>query len=189
MKRHFLLSLVVLCALAHADGIDAPFLSAGRAPDSSQKTISELRAAERRRIPIEVAVKAASAYASQDPVEVTVMITNLFDEPLLMNRRMLVNHPRLQGELSFRVEGPDGQRCEIKRLITPMTLDDEDFVVLPRGQSIQRSVDLSDLYAMKLKGMYHVTAVYHNEIDHTDESNLRAWKGVVASEPIEIRLN
>src|SRR5882672_6563356 len=90
-------------------GVD-PMLSTGRAPDPTAKTVAEIRASEQRRIPLEVYITASENYTAGDPVEVTVIVTNLFDKPLLMNTRMLVNHPRLEGELSFRITGPSGQR-------------------------------------------------------------------------------
>jgi hypothetical protein len=165
-----------------------PVLSTGRAPDPTAKTLSEIRAAEKRRIPLEVLLKTGSRYAAGGPIEVTIIITNLFDAPLLMNSRMLVNHPRLQGELSFRIVDYSGHKVEIQSLITPLTVRDEDFVMLERGQSMQRTVDLADLYGMTQKGVYTIQACYHNEIDYRSPSQ-SAWKGIVWSEPVEIELD
>ena len=164
------------------------WVSSGRQPDPTAKTISEIRAAEKRRIPIEVQLKTARSYPSGGPVEVTIMITNLFDAPLLMNSRMLVNHPLLQGEVSFRIIGPDGKRVEIKRLITPLSVREGDFVTLERGQSFQRAVDLLDLFGIAKKGVYKAQVSYHNDIDSLS-GTLHAWKGVVWSDPVEIRLD
>ena len=58
---------------------------------------------------------------------------------------------------------------------------------LARGQSMQRTVDLADLFGMSTKGTYTIRVAYHNEVDHIG-STAHAWKGVVWSEPIEIRL-
>ena len=172
------------CVSVEAD----PWLSAGRQPDSTAKTLSEIRAAERRSIPLEVYLKVSNHYRAEGPVEVTVIITNLFDAPLLMNSRMLVNHPLLKGEVSFRIIGPDGKKVEIKRLITPLSLRDSDFEVLNRGQSMQRSVDLFDLFGIRQKGIYKIQVSYHNEVDQVS-GNQRVWKGIVWSEPVEIRLD
>jgi len=172
------------CASVEAD----PYLSTGRQSDSTANTLSEIRAAERRRIPLEVFLKAAGHYRAGGPVDVTVIITNLFDDPLLMNSRMLVNHPLLKGEVSFRIIGPDGKKVEIQRLITPLSLKDDDFEALTRGQSMQRSVDLSDLFGVKQKGIYKIRVSYHNEVDYVSGTQ-RAWKGIVWSEPADIRLD
>jgi hypothetical protein len=172
------------CVSVEAD----PWLSSGRQPDPTAKTLSDIRAAERRRIPLEVFLKAANHYRTTGPVEVTVIVTNLFDAPLLMNSRMLVNHPLLKGEVSFRIIGPDGKKIEIQRLITPLSLRDDDFEVLTRGQSMQRSIDLGDLFGLKQKGIYKVQVSYHNEVDHIAGSQ-RAWKGIVWSEPVDIQLD
>jgi hypothetical protein len=181
--------LIMVLAISHAGasiGAD-PELSAGRAADPTAKTLSDLRAAEKRRIPLEVLIQASNHYPATDPVQVTVIVTNLFDMPLMMNSRMLVNHPLLQGELAFRILGPQGKKIEIQRLITPLSVRDQDFVILNRGESMQRSVDLSDLYGFSEKGTYKVWACYHNEVDHVDASR-RAWKGAVWSEPVEVQL-
>jgi len=101
---------------------------------------------------------------------------------------MLVNHPRLEGELAFVILGPDGKRCEFQSLVTPMSVSPDDFVVLPRGESIQRTVNLAELYRLPGKGRYRVEVYYHNDLDQP-AGNMRAWKGVVASDPAEFRLN
>ena len=185
-KLFFIVLFVPQVSLSQT-GVD-PMLSAGRAPDPAAKAVSEIQAAERRRIPLEVFVKASEHYLAGGPIALTVIVTNLFDRPLLMNSRMLVNHPRLEGEMSFRITDPSGKKVEIRRLVTPLSLRDRDFVTLARGESMQRSVDLADLFDINLKGTYHVQAFYHNEIDYTLEDQ-KAWKGLVWSEPVEIRLD
>jgi hypothetical protein len=182
--------LVVFLSIPNVLGTAAvdPMLSSGRAPDSTAKVVAEIRDAERRRIPLEVVIKASEHYSVGGPVEVTVIVTNLFDTPLLMNSRMLVNHARLQGEVSFHITDPSGKRVDIKRYVTPLSIRDNDFVLLNRGESIQRTVDLADLYGINVKGTYKIQASYHNEVDHSNPSG-HAWKGYVISEPIELTLN
>jgi hypothetical protein len=170
-----------------ASGVD-PMLSTGRSPDPTAKTVADIHAAELRRIPLEVYIKASESYTAGGPVEVTIIVTNLFDKPLLMNSRMLVNHPRLEGEISFRITGPSSQAEEIKRLVTPLSMRDQDFVTLNRGESMQRTVDLSDLFGISQKGAYSIQVSYHNEVDYTVQSH-KAWKGLVWSDPVNIKLN
>src|SRR5262245_13131328 len=81
--------------------------------DSTVEAVSDIRAAEQRKIPLEIMLKASESYHGGDAVDVTIIITNLFNDPLIINRRMLVNHPRLKGEVSFRILGPDGRYKEI----------------------------------------------------------------------------
>jgi hypothetical protein len=187
LHRIALIAFFTLPRPAGSIGAD-PMLSVGRQPDPTAKTLAEIRAAERRRIPLEVQLKSADRYPAGGPVEVTIIVTNLFDAPLVMNSRMLVNHPLLQGEISFRIIGPNGKKIEIQRFITPLTLRDQDFVTLARGQSMQRAVDLADLYGVSRKGVYKLQVFYHNEVDHAGESQ-HAWKGMVWSEPVEVRLD
>jgi hypothetical protein len=162
-------------------------LSEGRQPDPTAKALAEIRAADYRSIPLDVMLKTSAHYVAGGPVIVTVVITNLFDPPLLLNSRMLVNHPRLEGEVSFYIADQNGRRLEINRLITPLSVRNNDFVTLTRGESIQRSVDLADLYDLTGKGTYKIWVSYHNEMDVTGKSE-RAWKGFVLSDPIDISL-
>ncbi len=187
LRRAFLILFLSITKASAQAAVD-PLLSTGRAPDPTAKTLSEIREAESRRIPLEVLLKTSANYPAGGPVEVTIIVTNLFDEPLLMNSRMLVNHPRLEGELSFHIVDPSGHRIQFKRFVTPLSLRDDDFVLLTRGESIQRTVDLADLFGITQKGVYKIQASYHNEVDHSGQTG-HAWKGVVISEPIELKLD
>src|SRR5436190_22453780 len=128
MKTHQIAFTLCMLSTAAWAGAES-YLSTGRAPDPTAKSISDIRAAERRRIPLEVALRAATDYSRKQPINVTIMVTNLFDEPLLLNRRMLVNHPRLEGEVSFRVVGPDGKALALQKPVTPLAVHDEDFML------------------------------------------------------------
>jgi len=185
LRRAVLIVFLVYPLTARAAMPDS-LVSAGRQPDPTAKTLSEIRAAEKRRIPLEVLLKASERYSAGGPVNVTVVLTNLFDAPLLMNSRMLVNHPLLKGEISFQIIDSNGKKIDIQRLITPLSIRDQDFVTLDRGESMQRAVDLSDLFGLTQKGLYKVQAAYHNDADRVGAQ--RAWRGVVWSEPIELRL-
>src|SRR5258705_9495988 len=100
-SKSFLFVLLLSSRTLFAAAVADPYLSSGRQADPTAKALSEIRAAEKRRIPMDVTLKAFAEYPVGQPVLVSVMITNLFDAPLLLNSRMLVNHPKLQGELSF----------------------------------------------------------------------------------------
>ncbi len=152
MQPNGLILLIVGGLLASpAWAVDDIFISHGRSPDSTAKVLSEIHEADQRRIPIEAAIKARSQYKIGNPIPLTVTISNLFDPPLLINGRLLVNHRLLPGELSFSIVDPQGKKCEFNRLISPMDLKSEDFVLLSRGMSVQRTVDLADFFRMEKK--------------------------------------
>jgi hypothetical protein len=167
--------------------VEDVFISHGQMPDSNQKIMAEIREDEKRSMPLEVSIKARSSYALSDSIGVTVTVTNLFDPPLLLNSRLLVNHPRLPGELSFVIIDPNGKRCEFQRLVSPIAVRDEDFVSLGRGMSIQRTVDLADFFAMRKRGVYKVRAYYHNSEDYIVDG-AHSWMGTLTSDPTEIEL-
>ena len=104
-RKIFVLALLTLPVIARSETVD-PWLSTGRQADPTAKTLSEIRASEKRRIPLEVLLKASENYSVGDAVNVTIIVTNLFDTPLLMNSRMLVNHPLLQGGNLLADYGP-----------------------------------------------------------------------------------
>jgi hypothetical protein len=164
------------------------WVSQGRAPDSTSKRLAEIRESERRRQPLEVLLQVQEGYSKRGPMPVTVMITNLFQNPLVVNSRLLVNHPRMPGEMFFRILGPDGHPLQIRRIITPLALRGDDFVVLSQGRTIERTIDLADLYDLHQKGVYRVDVCYHNEVD-LPIGHMRAWTGIIASDPVDIRVN
>jgi hypothetical protein len=171
-----------LCALE-----DTAFISRGRQPDSTAKILAEIREAEQRKIPLEAALKVRNHYAAGRPVDITITVTNLFDTPQLLNCRMLVNHKRLPGEISFTVTGPDGKRRDFQRLVSALELRDQDFQLLARGMCIQRSVDLADFFDMHKKGTYKVQVFYRNNIDQI-VGGKHAWMGIVSSEVTDVEL-
>jgi hypothetical protein len=187
MRSISFLAIIFLGVAPSAQAMEDAFISHGRMPDSTQKIISEIREDDKRSIPLEVAIKSRSTYSNSGPIGVTVTVTNLFEPPLLLNSRLLVNHRLLPGELSFLIIDPNGKRCEIQRLVSPIDLRDEDFVLLERGMSIQRTVDLADFYQMHKKGTYKIRVYYHNS-DERIVNNQHAWMGTLVSEPTDLTL-
>lgn len=182
-----LLTGVLLASVGTASAVQDVFISRARVPESTSKVLAEIRESEQRRIPLEAALKARARYPLGAALPVTLTITNLFDPPLLMNSRLLVNHRKLQGEISFSVTDPEGKRCEFQRLISPLTVTNEDFVLLARGMSIQRTVDLADFFNMRKKGIYKVQAIYHNDMNVLIDGQ-RSWMGQITSDINEIEL-
>ena len=189
MKRRVLCAIALSFACGPLWGAvgDAAFISQGRTADPTAKVLSEIREAERRRIPIDAAIKARSRYQLSEPLAVTITVTNLFDAPLLVNSRLLVNHRLLPGELSFSVVDPEGKRCEFQRLVSPFSLADDDFLLLARGMSVQRTVDLADFFTMRKKGIYKVQVSYRNSIDQIVNGH-HSWMGSASSDVTEIEL-
>lgn len=185
MKRLLIVALSAFMGAPVLAGTDL-YVSRGRSPDPTAKILAEIRESERRRIPIEVAVTTRQAYKGAG-IPVTITITNLFDNPLLLNSRMLVNHRLLPGELSFTVIGPDGRKCEFQRLVAALELTDADFVLLARGMSIQRTIDLADFFKMSRRGTYKVQAFYRNETDHLINGR-KAWMGIAYSDLTEFNI-
>jgi hypothetical protein len=136
---------------------------------------------------LSVRIKVSDHLRTGSPVEVTVLVTNSGNTPVLVNRRLLVNHEVSEGELFFRIESSTNKNFTFQALVTPRDLDDNDFQVLKSGESISKTVDLSNRYAVKEPGQYKITAIYRNTY-HRSKAGLDAWIGSVASTPIIITL-
>lgn len=182
-----ILSSFIFSSVVGAVVVSDPLLSTGRKADPTSKTLAEIRQAERRRIPIEVLLRAEESYTIGEPMMVSVIVTNLFDQPLAMNRRMLVNHPALEGELYFWIVGPNKKLWQIQRRVTPLPIRAEDFSVLKRGMSMERTIDLADFYGLTEPGNYKIYVAYRNDMDQPIGS-LMAWKGQAWSVPLIIHI-
>ncbi len=135
----------------------------------------------------EITLRTAEDYFAGGPVEVTVMLENVSFTPLLLNTRFQVNHPNLKGDVYFDIKGPKGTKIQFQRLVTPRDTNDDQFQLVPRGRSIERTIDLADFYGLTEKGEYEVRVIYRN-MEHRILEGNAAWMGVVVSDASRIRI-
>jgi hypothetical protein len=133
-----------------------------------------------------VSLKARAHYSSK-PVIVTVMLSNQSQEPLLINNRMLFNQYPRAGEIAFQIEGPHKAPYPLTKAVMPRDILDTDLTVLPPGQTMEQSADLTDMYALHKRGPYKVQVIYYNNIA-LEKDGLSTWRGTIASEPVELVL-
>jgi len=134
-----------------------------------------------------VYLKAKAKYSAWSHVVVTVMLSNQTTGKLLINNRLRTNRYPLDGELSFIIRGPDGQECAFKKAVSPREILDSEIITLGVGETTEQSVDLTDVYGMSQRGTYRIQVLYYNRTD-LDKDGLSLWRGVIASEPVEITL-
>jgi hypothetical protein len=175
--------LILLMAVGSAPAVANPIHYA-----SLESLATRANDADDSMPPITVTLRAARDYGRHDPVDVTVMITNFSRKSVLLNERLLVNHPVREGEIVFSIQGPDGKPYGLQRIISPRPLKVSDFAVLPPNQSVERTIDIGDMYGLRKKGLYKVRVAYRN-IFEGPQSAYRAWRGVVWSDPIELKVN
>ncbi len=136
---------------------------------------------------LSVRIRASDHLPAGSSVEVTVLVTNTGNTPVLVNRRLLVNHEISEGEIFFRIESSTNKSFSFQALVTPRDLDDNDFQVLKIGETISKTVDLADRYAVKEPGQYKIAVVYRNTY-HRSKAGLNAWIGSISSPPITVVL-
>lgn len=137
--------------------------------------------------PLKVVVETADSYRAGDAVPVKVVVTSISEDPVLVNARLLTNFEISEGELYFRIQDTQGKAYDFQALISPRDVNDQDFVLLDRGKSVEKSVDLRASYALKQPGSYQVAATYRNEYDWSSDGH-KAWQGEVGSQPVTVRL-
>jgi hypothetical protein len=132
-----------------------------------------------------VLLKSRYRYSGWHPIRVTVMVENQGMEPVLINGRMQFNQYPKPGEVSFIIEGPHGDYMPIRKAIDPGSLADDDIAVLRPGESVEREVDLRDMYGIRHSGPYRIQAIYYNGA-YDERDGLTMWRGAIASEPTQI---
>lgn len=131
-------------------------------------------------------------YSVGEEIKVTVVLKNISNAPLTINKRMGINPKEMAErywEVKFDIVYPP---VEEEHLI-PSTLinrgepEREDFAVLPPRHKIQETYTLSDYYWMGLIGTYKIRAIYHNA-DDGKKFGLSAWTGEISSNPIYLKV-
>ena len=98
---------------------------------------------------------------------VTARLTNTSSVTIVVNRRMLLNHPGFPGEMRFDVVGPPGYRNTISFRVNAGDAPEESFVALPPGDHVFRQWPLEDFVSTQAPGDYEITMTYHNDRAHS----------------------
>ena len=124
-------------------------------------------------------------YQSGDAIPVMLVLTNLGHENLLVNSRMAPNHPHApdsQRDIVFVITSPSGQKMQLNKFINMRAPKEDDFIILAAGETVERSINLEQIFSFVETGEYSIQAIYQNKADPgTDES---AWKGEISSEKV-----
>jgi hypothetical protein len=129
-------------------------------------------------------------YLVGEPIEVILVLKNRSAAPLTINKRMGFNPGYMaegNWEVRFDITFPPGKRPLTHTMINPVSLDEDDFTVLPTGGELSTSITLTKYYWMNLPGRYNITATYHNTNDGS-KFGLSAWSGEILSNLVSLNV-
>jgi hypothetical protein len=128
------------------------------------------------------------AINADQPMTLTVTLSNEGEEAVLVNGRLAFNAPYAPEpfrELSLAITGADGAEAPFMARINIGFPGDDDFVTLDPGQGIDREIELDSFYELE-SGEYTVLASYENQSDPAGD---QAWKGTLSSKPGTLKID
>lgn len=130
------------------------------------------------------------SFTVDEPVDVTVILKNLSNAPVTINKRMGINPtdmPEGYWELKFNITyqaeeaffpGPPVNRGEPS---------ETDFTILSPGEETPRTYTLTHWHLIQSPGTYEVKAIYRNVVDGS-QFGLSAWTGEITSNSVSFRV-
>jgi hypothetical protein len=123
-----------------------------------------------------------------DPVSMTLTLTNRTAWPLVVNRRLLLNHPfapERAREVFLEIDGPPSYRQAGGFRIRAGAPSPEHFVELAPGESVSKEYELTRYYSLSVPGRYSIRGTYANTSPGPSPDR-PAWIGTIVSNSIEI---
>jgi hypothetical protein len=130
-----------------------------------------------------------SAYRIDEPIMATLHLYNKAKIDILINARLGLNillAPASELDVAFIVITPSGQKAGFLPKVRMSRLNDDDFVILYAGHSIQKEYDLEEFYSLDEIGTYTVHAIYENQFD--PQNGISAWKGQLESNTLQFEI-
>lgn len=111
---------------------------------------------------LEVRVNPVQAPVSA-PTTLTAVLRNSSTEPLIVNRRLLMNTPGAEGEVWLELSGPPSWRNRAGYMIRAGRTPAEFYVELNAGDSVEHAWDLAEYATTDVAGDYRLVLIYHND--------------------------
>lgn len=130
-----------------------------------------------------------AVYALNEPITVSVTLTNPGPQPRLVQGRLLLNRETAPGDywdIAFIIQRSGGEAVPFEPLIDVGEARDSDFVTLAPGESLEQAYPLLPAFALQRTGEYTLTAIYHNQ--HDPGSGQRAWQGELKADAVPFSL-
>lgn len=129
-----------------------------------------------------------SNYDTQEPLRLTVVLSNSGEQPITINKRLALNSPFAPDkfrEFKIAVTNSAGNELVFGAKINLGFPLEKDFAVLAPKEQVERQYDLRQYFELSQPGRYTLTAAYHNQ---SDPEGGEAWKGEVESNPVSIQI-
>lgn len=141
------------------------------------------------KLPLELTLEAELTEVPLDQaVRVTLILRNISRDNILVNRRLLLNHPAAVDsarEIVLEVSGPPGYVNLKKFHVNAGPPGPDQFQSLQPGATVQREYDLSPYFSLHLAGTYVLEATYANQCGEPVKGQM-PWVGVLKAAPIKI---
>jgi hypothetical protein len=128
-------------------------------------------------------------YNINEPVIATLTLYKEAETNILINARMGLNFSAALAsdrDVTFFFTTPSGQEAGFLVKIRMSPLNDDNFVILYSGDSIQEEYDLEEYYLLDEIGTYTTYAIYENQFD--PQNGLSAWKGQIKSNTLQFEI-
>jgi len=106
-------------------------------------------------------------FAVGEPIPLTMVLRNVSSETLTVNKRLMVNDAQARSpfrDVTLHIKTPLGDEAAFRFDIGVGFPGPDDFVKLAPGETFEKSVNMTDWYALDAEGRYEVTAVYQNSV-------------------------
>ena len=149
--------------------------------------ISSFSSAEETQGPLSLTISLdKEEYQMGEPIECTLVLGNISEQSLTVNKRLLVNYDvTFPHEVLFEIKGPDNKPLEFIPIIKAGLPEVEDFISLLPREFIMKIYQLERYFSFSKKGKYTVQAIYEN---YHQPSGLKVWTGSIKSNIVEIKV-
>ena len=127
-------------------------------------------------------------YRIGEPIYCTLILGNVGDQSLVVNKRLVVNYSSLfPHEVLFHITDPDGNLLDFIPMVTVSIYPkSEHFITLRSSQFVRKTWEISRYFSFEKKGKYNIQAVYEN---YYQPEGMKVWKGSITSNVVEIEVS
>jgi len=127
-------------------------------------------------------------YKIGEPIYCTLILGNVGDQPLVVNKRLVVNYSSLfPHEVLFYITDPDGNLLKFIPMVrVSIYPGPEHFVTLSPSQFVRKTWEISRYFSFEKEGKYSIQTVYENYYQPQD---MKVWKGSITSNAVEIEVS